>query len=92
MLRHRLLKVSGIGRVPRTGLCIGRHVLLKTLQARFILHVHLQNPRGIVFFGNRIGQCGLDGVTQLRHELRSPRFGTGRGQCEQGAHTDAVLQ
>ena len=66
--------------------------LLETLQARFVLDIDLQDPGGIVLFGDGIGQCGLDGIAQLRHECRGARLGTGRGQLEQGTDTDPVLQ
>ena len=84
--------MPGIVRAARTRLGVGRDLFLEPLQARFILHIDLHHPRGLVLLGDGLRQGGLEGIAQLRHIRRGARLGPGRSQFKQGADAHAILE
>ena len=84
--------MPGVVRGAHTRLGVGRDLLLKTAQARFILHIDLHHPGRLVLLGDGLRQRGLEGIAQLRHIRRGARLGPGRGQFKQGADAHAILE
>ena len=64
----------------------------QAVEAGFILDIQLQHPGRIVELRERLAERGLDRIAQCHHERTGTRFRADRGQVEQGADADPVLQ
>ena len=92
MVLHQVLKNARVAVLADGGGRVVPQRLNEAVQAGFILHIELQHPGRIVEFRQGLAERGLDRIAQCHHERTGTRLRADRGQVEQGADADPVLQ